>query len=171
MQRTTIGVLALTACLSSTALAQQGPPPGCVQPEQRQFDFWVGSWTVTDSAGAVTYGTSSVTNEERGCLIHEHWSGSRGGTGQSLNYFDLSKGQWEQDWVASAAGGTVHLYGHLEDGAMVLEGDQVKGGVSSRQRVMWIPEADGRVRQFWRQSVDSGKTWTVVFDGYYRKTG
>ncbi|HET7041166.1 MAG TPA: hypothetical protein VFI13_04075, partial [Gemmatimonadales bacterium] len=113
--RTIVAVLAL---LPAVLAAQQGPPPGCDQPAQRQFDFWVGSWTVTDSSGTVTFGTSSVTNEERGCLIHEHWSGSKGGTGQSLNYFDLSKGQWEQDWVASVAGGTVHLYGHLENGAM-----------------------------------------------------
>ncbi|HET7042606.1 MAG TPA: hypothetical protein VFI13_11325, partial [Gemmatimonadales bacterium] len=60
---------------------------------------------------------------------------------------------------------------HLENGAMVLEGDQVKAGVSSRQKVMWIPEPDGRVRQFWQQSVDGGKTWTVAFDGWYRRTG
>lgn len=170
MRRSRIVSSFVLLLLPAVLVAQQGPPPGCVQPEQRQFDFWVGSWTVTDSAGAVTFGSSSVTSEERGCLIHEHWSGSRGGTGQSLNYFDLSKSQWEQDWVASTAGGTVHLYGHLEDGAMILEGDQQKGGVASRQRVMWIPEPDGRVRQFWRQSVDGGKTWTVVFDGWYRKT-
>ena len=170
MQRTTIGVLALTACLSSAAFAQQGPPSGCVAPEHRQFDFWVGSWIVTDSAGGVTYGTSSVTSEEKGCLVHEHWAGSRGGTGQSLNYFDPSRQVWEQDWVGSA-GGMVRLMGHLENGAMVLEGDTPQGKPTAHQRVMWIPQPDGRVRQFWRQTADSGRTWTVVFDGYYRRTG
>jgi hypothetical protein len=28
---------------------------------------------------------------------------------------------------------------------------------------------DGRVRQTFQQSTDAGKTWTVSFDGYYRK--
>ena len=170
MSRAWTGVLAFTVWCASAVAAQQGPPPGCVAADHRQFDFWVGSWTVTDSAGGVTYGTSSVTSEEKGCLIHEHWAGSRGGTGQSFNYFDPSRNLWEQDWVGSS-GGMVRLIGHLENGAMVLEGDTPQGKPTARQRVMWIPQPDGRVRQYWRQTADSGRTWTTVFDGYYRKVG
>lgn len=170
MPRASRAVLLLLACSATRLAAQQGPPPGCTAAEHRQFDFWVGSWTVTDSAGQVTYGTNSVTSEEGGCLVHEHWAGSRGGTGQSFNYFDPPREIWEQDWVGSG-GGNVRLLGHLESGAMVLEGDSPQGSVMAHQRVMWIPLPDGRVRQYWRQTVDSGRTWTTVFDGYYKKVG
>lgn len=156
--------------LAPAVLVAQQAPPGCLAGEHRQFDFWVGSWTVTDSAGSVNYGTNDVTSEEAGCLVHEHWVGSRGGTGQSFNYYDPVRRVWEQDWVGSG-GMFLHLVGHLEDGAMVLEGDQQQGSVTAHHRAMWIPEPDGRVRQYWRQTTDGGRTWTMVFDGYYRKNG
>lgn len=156
--------------LAGPLAAQQGPPPGCTAADHRQFDFWLGSWSVTDSAGGTVYGSSEVTNEEQGCLIHEHWSGSRGGTGQSFNYWDPNQRRWEQDWVGSG-GGMLHLYGRLEGGAIVMEGDQPQGNLTAHHRAMWIPQADGRVRQYWRQTTDGGKTWTNVFDGYYKKRG
>ena len=154
----------------SALSAQQGPPPGCTSPEFRQFDYWVGAWIVTDSAGGTPYGTNDVTLEESGCVIHEHWAGSRGGTGQSFNYWDPRTKVWQQDWVASNAGSSLHLIGHLEGTTMVLEAD-VPGpnGTAVHHKAMWIPEPDGRVRQYWRSTTDGGQRWAMVFDGWYRK--
>ncbi|MEO6068818.1 MAG: hypothetical protein ABIQ41_12660 [Gemmatimonadales bacterium] len=155
--------------LGATSAAAQQAPQGCHGPRQKQFDFWVGSWEVTDSAGGTVLGINDVTSEEQGCLIHEHWVGSRGGTGQSFDYFDRPKGAWQQDWVGSG-GDILHLVGQFEGGAMVLEGDAPAGpGVTAHHRAMWIPQPDGRVRQYWRQTTDGGKTWTIAFDGWYRK--
>jgi hypothetical protein len=44
-----------------------------------------------------------------------------------------------------------------------------KGGVKVQNRMTFTQVADDRVRQFWEQSTDGGKTWTVVFDGDYRR--
>ena len=53
---------------------------------------------------------------------------------------------------------------------MVLEGDGMgPSGTVVRQRAAWTPQPDGRVRQFWQQSSDGGTTWTVAFDGWYRR--
>jgi hypothetical protein len=153
-------------CLPLPLLAQQ--PPGCTTSAHRQFDFWVGDWTVTDSAGTTTFGTNRITNEESGCLIHEHWSGSRGGTGQSLNYYDLHSGRWVQVWVDSG-GGNLRLEGALEDGRMVLRAVAPgPKGTTIEHHAIWSKEGDGRVRQYWRSSSDGGKTWQVVIDGWYR---
>jgi hypothetical protein len=151
--------------------AQQGPPPGCTAPEYRQFDYWVGDWEVTDSAGVTVYGTNNVTLEESSCVVHEHWAGSRGGTGQSFNYYDPRTRIWQQDWVASSAGSSLHLTGNLGDhGTMTLEAD-VPGpnGTTVHHKAQWIPQPDGRVRQYWRSTTDGGRTWSMVFDGWYRK--
>ena len=154
---------------ASTVAAQQGPPPACTSPEFHQFDFWAGSWNVTDSAGGTPYGTNDVTLEESGCVVHEHWTGSRGGTGQSFNHWDRERKVWEQYWVASD-GTDLHLVGHLEGNAMRLEADIAgPNGTTTHQRITWISEPDGRVRQFWQTSTDGGRTWTVAFDGWYRK--
>lgn len=166
-----IRLLVAAVCLFPPALAaQQGPPPGCTTSEYRQFDYWVGDWEVTDSAGAVPYGTNNVTLEEASCVVHEHWAGARGGTGQSFNYFDPRRRVWQQDWVASSAGSSLHLVGHLEGNTMTLEADvPAPSGPAVHHRVEWIPQPDGRVRQYWRTTTDGGKTWAVSFDGYYRK--
>ena len=42
-------------------------------------------------------------------------------------------------------------------------------GLLGRERIAWTPNADGTVRQLWESSKDDGKTWTVSFDGLYRK--
>lgn len=165
-----LSAIALAAWPPGSLAAQQGPPPGCTTPEFRQFDYWIGDWEVTDSAGRVVMGTSSVTLEEQGCVIHEHWAGSRGGTGQSFNYWDPRAQRWQQDWVASSAGSALHLIGHLVGNTMTLEAD-VPGpnNTTIRQQVQWIPQSDGRVRQYWRTSNDAGATWKVSFDGWYRR--
>ena len=98
----------LAASLLASAAGAQQAPPGCNSAAHRQFDFWVGDWTVTDSARTVTYGSNLVTREEAGCLVHEHWAGSKGGTGQSFNFHEPRTGKWEQVWVA-AGGGNLHL--------------------------------------------------------------
>lgn len=157
-------------CPGAAARAQ-GAPPGCKTPMHRQFDFWIGEWTVTDSARTVVMGRNSVTLEDSGCTIHEHWvaGGSVPNTGQSLNAYDAAMRQWGQDWVGSG-GDVLHLRGGLKEGAMVLEGDvPAAGGVTTRNRVTWTPKPDGRVRQLWEASTDGGRTWSVSFDGWYAR--
>lgn len=151
------------------SLGAQTPPPACTAPEFRQFDFWVGEWNVTDSAGTTPYGSNSITREEEGCLIHEHWSGTNAGTGQSFNFYNAARHDWTQVWVASS-GGQLHLVGRSDGRAMVLEETSVgPDGKPVRQRITWTPEPDGRVRQLWERSTDGGKTWAVGFDGWYRR--
>lgn len=160
-------LLPVLLLVPTVLLAQQ--PRGCDQPQRRFFDFWIGDWNVSDSAGATLYGTNLITREEGGCLIHEHWVGSRGGSGQSLNYFDLDTGKWVQVWVGSG-GENLRLEGSLEEGKMVLTG-KAKGpnGGEVFHRAVWSAEPDGRVRQFWRSTTDGGKTWQLVIDGWYRR--
>lgn len=162
-------VLAVEAVSADPAGAQASPPPACAAPSHREFDFWLGDWTVTDSAGTRALGTSRITSEEGGCLVREQWTGAGGSNGQSLNAWDRSTGEWRQHWVGND-GLVLHLRGGLRDGRMVLEGDlSFPGGRRQRQRITWSPEPDGRVRQRWETSDDDGRTWKPSFDGWYRR--
>jgi hypothetical protein len=158
--------LALTSPLS----AQAAPPKqACTDATYRAFDYWAGDWEVTDSAGKTVYGKNRITLEEQGCMLREQWAGSRGGTGQSLNFYDPLLRTWRQVWVGSD-GQVLDIRGAPVDGAMRLEGDgPMPGGKVVRHRATWTKMPDGRVRQFWEQSSDAGATWTVAFDGWYRK--
>ena len=74
--------------------------------------------------------------------------------------------------MASVAGGNLHLRGAFNGTSMVLSGERPgPNGVIVQNRIRWTPLADGRVRQTWESSNDGGKTWTVSFDGYYKKKG
>src|SRR5512138_297492 len=112
---------------TAAALAGEGsgaPPPGpakpCATAEHRQFDFWLGEWNVVNAKGQ-TAGTNAITLEQDGCVLHEHWTGAKGGTGQSFNVYDATDKRWHQIWVDNS-GSLLQLQGGLVDGRMVLEG-------------------------------------------------
>jgi hypothetical protein len=162
-----LGII-LIGIASATPAAAQQQPPGCTAPAYRQFDFWVGDWEVVDSAGKVL-GTNRITRAMKDCVVHEHWTGAGGNTGESFNIYRRGTGTWHQSWVDSS-GSLLLLEGGLEGDAMVL-GAELPGrnGGTQRHRITYTPLADGRVRQLWEVSADSGKTWQVSFDGYYRR--
>jgi len=99
----------------------------------------------------------------------EDWAGDGGVRGVSLNAWDPDRGVWHQTWMDST-GSTLLLDGGLQDGQMVLEGPTDSGDTAQRHRITWTPSASGdEVRQFWESSDDDGATWTVAFDGRYRR--
>jgi hypothetical protein len=149
------------ALLTTTIDAQQQPrPPACTSAEHRQFDFWVGEWTVTAAQGS---GRNSITKIAGGCALLEQWTGNSGFNGKSLNAYDSVRKRWHQTWVDSS-GSVLYLDGEFRDGKMTLTG---KTG-DTLERITWTPQ-EGGLRQVWNQSKDDGKTWTVVFDGVYKK--
>lgn len=164
----TIAVAAVLALIAGTLRAQTTAPTfGCPAPEHRQFEFWVGDWNVTVQGQQA--GTNNVTLEESGCVIHEHWVGARGGTGQSFNFFDRSARKWHQFWVDNQ-GNYLHLTGTFADNRLTLLGEAPgPDGKPQPQRLIFFKNADGSVRQLWETSPDDGKSWQVAFDGLYRK--
>src|ERR1051325_8984748 len=64
------------------------PAPPCeAQSEYKQFDFWVGTWNVEDTKGNAV-GKTVIERLERGCILMENWTGLKGGTGKSINFYD-----------------------------------------------------------------------------------
>lgn len=157
----------LSLALAAPAVAAQNAPKfGCTEAVHRQFDFWIGEWDVTVQEKPA--GRSSITLEEQGCVIHEHWTGSRGGTGQSFNFYDPVTKDWHQVWVDNSAS-WLHLTGHFADDKMMLTGVAPgQDNAPTQQRLTFFKNADGTVRQLWETSTD-GKTWSTAFDGLYRK--
>lgn len=172
--RPLILVFALTLAASARAQSQQQqqqpqspPPPPCSAREFRQFDFWVGSWTVAGADGK-ELGRSHITREAFGCALNEHWQGWNSVPGVSINYFDRSDAKWHQHWV-SGGGLVLHLAGNFDGKAMAMSGERDTPQGRIHNRITWTPLADGRVSQQWDTSTDGGKNWKTTFLGYYTR--
>jgi hypothetical protein len=178
MRWTMPGAMILGAMmLCGTANAQMSPPvppaslpANCTAPEYRQFDFWIGEWSVfnTDKPDEIL-GASTVEPVYHGCAIRENWHPFTMLSGGSLNSYDPRDRQWKQVWIDSS-GARVEFVGGLEQGRMVLTGLwRSKQGPEKDflQRMTLYPEG-GTVRQIGEDSRDGGKSWSRSFDFTYK---
>ena len=144
------------------------PPSACDGPEHRQFDFWVGEWSVTPTGKTNVVASSLIEKLYGGCAVRENWMPLKGTPGGSLNnYFD---GRWRQTWV-DAANSRVDFVGGLVNGKIVMTGywQGVLGpGKAALIRMTYSKNTDGSVRQHGEQSTDQGLTWSTNFDFTYR---
>ncbi len=149
------------------APAQQAQQPPCAADAHRQFDFWVGTWEVTNAQGNVA-GVNQITSILGGCVLLEEWKSNAGPyAGKSFNVYDAARDTWHQTWVDNG-GLLLQLDGGLVDGSMVLEGTRPgPDGGEVLHRITWEPLKGGNVRQTWDTSPDGGENWTQQFNGLY----
>jgi peroxiredoxin len=154
------------ASLDDPTTGHPPPPPACTSAGHRQFDFWIGDWTVTTPDGEVA-GRNTIESIMGGCALRETWIGSKGNRGTSLNVYSTRDEMWRQTWI-DEQGTLLEIRGGLENGSMVMEGEMIgRDGSPARHRIAWTPSDDGSVSQRWTVSTDDGETWKMVFDGTY----
>ena len=138
----------------------------CQAPEFRQFDFWIGNWTVENPSGQKV-GDNLITREQDGCILIEHWKSGRGfETGTSFNYYDIRDKKFHQIYFDNSgnAGAYPPMAGSLMDNKMVMVSDE---NASPVFRWTWYVLSPGKVRQMAEQSNDGQKTWQIVWDSVY----
>lgn len=158
---------ATTASPAAPTTPPLKPPTPCTAIENRQFDFWIGDWEVTNPAGQPA-GTNHIKPILNGCVLHESWKGKGNFVGESFNVYDARRKVWHQTWV-DGSGGALMMDGKFENGSMTLSNRDMPGKPDAMavNEIAWTPNADGSVRQHWRTSNDGGKTWATAFDGKY----
>jgi ketosteroid isomerase-like protein len=168
-----LAVLATSAASQGTSNAASNPVarPCMHNPRYREFDFWIGDWDVRPTGQPPTgpAARNTVTLEENGCVVMEHWNAPGGSHGQSFNIYDRSIDRWRQTWV-DASGGQHDYRGQLKDGNMAFLGDiPAPNGQSGRVpvRLTFFRIGTDSVRQFSEISSDSGRTWRTNYDLTY----
>ena len=138
-------------------------------PEHRQFDFWIGEWLVKTAQGQHA-GDSSIQLILDECVLLENWTGTQGGSGKSLNFYNPAAGKWQQTWVDSQAAVTEYK-GELKGSEMRFEAVSAgPGGGKVLHRLTFFNQGPDQVRQLGESSTDEGKTWTTGYDlTYFRK--
>jgi tetratricopeptide (TPR) repeat protein len=137
--------------------------------ESRQFDFWVGDWSVVSTKELTPVGRSHIERTIGNCVIWENWTslGDSGYSGKSYNIFNSELNRWEQFWV-DTQGEVIHFFGNLSEGIMDFRTEAIPGKALIRHLRFYNLGAD-RVRQLSEGSEDGGKTWIVEYDFTYNR--
>jgi tetratricopeptide (TPR) repeat protein len=151
--------------------ARRAQAPCKFAPEHRQFDFWIGEWSVTTAKGDVPAGDSRIELTLGDCVIVENWTSKNSGyAGKSYNVYNTADKRWEQFWVDNSAG-MIHFTGNLKDGVMDFYTADVPqpGGKTLQRHLQFFPLGPDKVRQYSQGSNDNGKTWTDEYDFIYTR--
>ena len=150
----------------------QNQKPCAYAAENRQFDFWLGEWSVVTSQGETPTGDSRIELILGDCVVQENWTsaGNIGYSGKSYNIYNTALKRWEQYWVDNA-GGNIFFYGGLKDGTMDYWTDEIPqpDGTKLKRHLQFIKLGPDKVRQFSQGSNDGGKTWFVEYDFTYNR--
>lgn len=137
----------------------------CSGPEFRQFDYWIGEWTVRNTDGDII-GHSKISRISAGCAILEEWASAGGFDGKSINFYDPGIKKWRQTWVGGD-GMILDLTGNPEEENMTLYDEQKSAEGMIIHRIRWTRLTNGRIEQRWDLSTDDGQHWKPVFLGVY----
>ena len=151
--------------------AKRAQAPCKYGPEFRQFDFWIGEWSVVTAKGEMPAGDSRIELTLGDCVIVENWTSKNSlYAGKSYNVYNTAEKRWEQFWVDNGAG-MIHFFGGLKDGVMdFYTQDQAQpDGTTNQRHLRFFPLAPDKVRQFSQASADHGKTWTDEYDFIYAR--
>lgn len=162
-------LFAVAFVLLANNLAAQTNCSCCSEPN-KQFDFWVGHWTVKNPQGTIV-GENQISKIEDNCVLQEKWTGSKGSTGTSMNYYDTTDNTWNQLWVDNK-GSVLKLKGGFSSGKMILKSDLIKGKKVALyyNQITWTKNDDGTVTQLWEIYDNEHKLLQTLFTGiYYQK--
>ncbi|WP_299889251.1 hypothetical protein [uncultured Lacinutrix sp.] len=157
-----------TICLFSLTIMAQNKCKCCTE-KNSEFDFWIGTWTVTNPDGTAA-GINVIDKIQDNCILRENWTSSKGNyTGTSSNFYNKQTKQWEQLWIDNQ-GGSLHLKGERVGNQMILQTDMSKNKDDKPfiHRVTWTLNKDGTVRQLW-ETITNKTEVVIAFDGLYKK--
>lgn len=164
-----LAIVLLTGAATPPRAMAQDDASRCDVPEARQFDFWIGQWTLT--WGDDGHGTNTIRRVLDGCIIEERFEGQMPDgwyRGRSVSAYDPERDVWLQTWVDDR-GNYLDFSGGIEDGRMVLRREAVRDGQPVVQRMVWYNISDRELDWNWEQSEDGGATWTTLWHIHYRR--
>ena len=142
----------------------------CNLPAHRQFDFWIGTWTVKDAKEQQVFGKDTIEKSLYGCALEEHFRNTGDGEGKSFSFYEPRDGLWHQTYLDNA-GAVLQLSGGFQNDQMMMSGTVLFPGSSQSVmiRIVWQKMAETKVRMYQENSSDAGGTWKLEYDAMYVK--
>jgi hypothetical protein len=153
---------AIAACAFAVPALANAACTGAVY---HQYDYFVGHWNVYHANGK-RFATDIVTKELDGCALLEQWHG-QSTRGSGYSEYDKHTKRWVQAFFQND-GTVLVFYGNWTPQGMVFTGDDyTDAGALEHNKVLFRPFKNGGFEEYWTVSPD-GRTWKVVFDGFFR---
>jgi len=162
------GLLLAGIATALPRVAYAGDAKPCAGGEHRQFDYWLGSWSV--SYGGPPTGTSKVELALDRCMIVESWDGARNHSGKTMFGYSPDDHSWYGMFADNE--GRVHIFsqGKVSAGAAEFRGtSHGPNGETVLNRVKIVRVSADKVEQTWEKSSDSGATWNLAYRGEYTR--
>jgi hypothetical protein len=159
-------IASIAMVLPAVAYADDAKP--CAIGEHRQFDYWLGNWSV--SYGGPPVGTSKVELALDLCMIVESWDGARNHSGKTMFAYSPEDHSWYGMFADNE--GHVHIFslGKVAGGAGEFQGtSRGSNGETVLNRVKIVRVSADKVEQTWEKSTDNGSTWKVAYRGEYTR--
>lgn len=162
----TTGTVTATVTESGTySVGRLVPTTPCVGAAYRAFDFWVGSWNMTNLGQPV--GENFITAESTGCAIFENYiTATNLSPGRSISFYNPDTDRWYQTYI-DAGNNMVLLRSTSYANNHIPMVSPAQGNVFTR--TTWSLNGDGTVRQFIEATVNNGQTFSTQYDLLYRK--
>jgi hypothetical protein len=145
---------------AGTYAAGYHPTTPCTAAEFRQFDFWLGEWTLQPTT---PLGEQTIARHPSGCFITE-WYRQGPYRGSSVNTYNPADQRWYQTYVDNQGGRSV-IVGSLTDGTMLL----AHRDRPTEQRWGWRMLDSATVRFYQERSTNAGQSWNLASDQRYRR--
>jgi hypothetical protein len=152
------------------AFAASSPGACAASTESRQFDFWLGDWTIT-SPGGSSSSTSKVSLSLDQCLLVEKWDGGKGHAGTNMFAYSADDKKWYGMFADNMGRAHVFTGGHVASGVAEFDGtNRGPNGEAVLDKVKVVRIAPNKVEQTWEKSTDNGASWITVFRGEYTRS-
>ena len=135
----------------------------CMSPNLSFFDFLIGKWQKTESAGK-----KEIKKILGGCAIREEWR-LEGFNATLLRNFDRSTNKWYLTFTAHNLVPQV-WEGRFENGNWYFYRDWQLNGKPRRSRTFWKKTSDKSFDRTVEQLNDDGKTWRLHVSSSYKKS-
>jgi len=160
-------------------------PAGEAFPEQRDWDFLVGTWSVHNRRLKQRLTGSTQWEEFTSTLVNWPVLGGRGNVGDnafeapggrycgvSVRAFDPQTRQWSSRWLdgRQPADFTPAMYGSFTNGVGTFIGDDVSNGRRIKVRSQWSGVTAKSARWEQASSADGGVSWETNWIGELTRT-
>ncbi len=139
-------------------------------PHNHDMDFWVGEWNVYSNGSDAVIGKSSITKEDGGCVVIEHFESLVSPqSGHSINFYNPKDSSWTQLYAGSAGGNQLYTNGIYKDSAMVFDYETTLNGKTAKGYYILYNQGPDQFRQYQDISYDDGKSFSVGYDLIYKR--